>query len=134
MQTVESYLNLSYHTTVVQDASGDAPAWVAWVNELVGCISQGDTREEALEMLDEAMRLWFEVALEQGQAIPPPYEEPEYSGKLMVRLPRGLHRTLALGAKREGISLNQYLGALLAGAVGWRQPDAGGDHARRASA
>lgn len=31
-----------------------------------------------------------------------------YSGRILVRIPKSLHRQLALDAKREGISLNQY--------------------------
>ena len=32
----------------------------------------------------------------------------EYSGKLMLRIPRDLHKTLAIEAKENGVSLNQY--------------------------
>ncbi|PJB49768.1 MAG: hypothetical protein CO103_04155, partial [Chloroflexi bacterium CG_4_9_14_3_um_filter_45_9] len=38
-------------------------------------------------------------------------------GKFMVRIPRSLHRTLAHAAKQEGVSLNQYIGSLLAAGV-----------------
>lgn len=31
-----------------------------------------------------------------------------YNGKILVRIPRSLHRQLASDAKREGVSLNQY--------------------------
>lgn len=34
--------------------------------------------------------------------------EKEYSGKLLVRIPKDLHRELAAAAKRNGVSLNQY--------------------------
>ena len=33
----------------------------------------------------------------------------EYSGKISIRVPKTLHRDLALGAKDEGISLNQFI-------------------------
>lgn len=32
----------------------------------------------------------------------------EYSGKLMIRVPRSLHKELVESAKKEGVSLNQY--------------------------
>ena len=35
--------------------------------------------------------------------------EREYSGKISLRLPKSLHRDLIQAAKREGISLNQFL-------------------------
>lgn len=35
-------------------------------------------------------------------------EQRDYSGKLMLRIPRNLHRELAQEAKENGVSLNQY--------------------------
>lgn len=32
----------------------------------------------------------------------------EYSGRLLIRLPKELHKTLAEAAKANGVSLNQY--------------------------
>ena len=39
----------------------------------------------------------------------------EYSGKLMLRIPKELHRELAEAAKANGVSLNQYALYKLAG-------------------
>ena len=33
----------------------------------------------------------------------------EYSGKLVIRIPRSLHKELKEAAKHEGVSLNQYM-------------------------
>ncbi len=33
----------------------------------------------------------------------------EYSGKLLVRIPKELHRALAQAAKENGVSINQYV-------------------------
>lgn len=38
----------------------------------------------------------------------------DYSGKLVLRMPKQLHADLAAAAEREGVSLNQYLVYLLA--------------------
>jgi antitoxin HicB len=38
--------------------------WVTWVEELPGCVSQGDTPEEATQMIREAMELWLETSIE----------------------------------------------------------------------
>lgn len=32
----------------------------------------------------------------------------EYSGRLLIRIPKELHKTLAEAAKANGVSLNQY--------------------------
>lgn len=113
---------LPYHISMIPDTDdGGDTAWVAAVDELPGCISQGDTPEEAATMIREAMEAWFTVALDHGDTIPAPRRESSFSGNFVVRLPRGLHETLDAGARAEGCSLNQYVVALLAGATGWAQ-------------
>jgi hypothetical protein len=48
--------------------------------------------------------------LDEGKNIPDPVNihELEYSGKFTLRLPKSLHRELALRAE-EGVSLNQFI-------------------------
>ena len=45
-------------------------------------------------------------------------EGKEKSGTFLVRVPKALHAELAQHAEREGISLNQYVGTILAAAAG----------------
>jgi hypothetical protein len=42
-----------------------------------------------------------------------------YSGQLRLRMPAGLHRDIAFAAAREGVSMNQFICTVMAGAVGW---------------
>jgi hypothetical protein len=52
-----------------------------------------------------------------GRTIPeptPPLNEANYSGRFLMRVPRHLHAELARHAKRQGVSLNQYVLYLLA--------------------
>jgi predicted HicB family RNase H-like nuclease len=52
------------------------------------------------------MEGWLTTALDRGIAIP----EPEtFSGKFVLRVPKSLHRKLAENARRENLSLNQFL-------------------------
>jgi antitoxin HicB len=44
--------------------------WVAEVPSLPGCISQGDTREEALENVRDAIATWIEGASQTGMNVP----------------------------------------------------------------
>ena len=114
MKTVEYYMNLPYTIELIKDPEG----WFVRVKELEGCMSQGDTAEEAIEMIQEAMELWLEVSLEDGLPIPEPRPDEDYSGKFVVRVPRSLHRDLVEKADREGASLNQTINVALARAVG----------------
>jgi antitoxin HicB len=71
-------------------------------------------------MIREAMEAWISSALEDGDPVPEPRPTEDYSGRFLVRLPSSLHSMLDKGARREGVSMNQYVTALLAGAVGWQ--------------
>jgi antitoxin HicB len=64
---------------------------------------------------------WISVALEDGVEVPEPRDPDAFSGRFLLRLPRGLHAELARQAEQEGVSLNQYVATLLAGATGWHQ-------------
>lgn len=121
MRKIEEYLALPYTLVVVHNVDEDGNAgWVAEVEELPGCMSQGASPEEAIERVREAMRDWIAVALEDGMEIPEPREEADFSGRFLVRIPASLHADLARSAGREGVSLNQFVISALAGAIGWR--------------
>jgi antitoxin HicB len=120
MRTLEEYLELPYAIVVVHDVDEDGDSgWVAEVEELPGCISQGRTPQEAVEHVREAMRDWIAVALEDKVAIPEPRAVEDFSGRFLVRVPASLHADLVHSADREGVSLNQFVTSALAGAIGW---------------
>ena len=119
--TTDDYLALPYSVTLTPDRDDEGRrGWVAEVADLPGCISQGDTPDEAIERIRNAMAGWISVALEDGREIPPPRDKDTYSGRFLVRLPASLHAELARQAEREHVSLNQLVATALAGAVGWR--------------
>jgi predicted HicB family RNase H-like nuclease len=49
-----------------------------------------------------------------GESVPAPLAEKHYSGEFRVRIPPEVHRTLALQAAEQGISLNRLASAKLA--------------------
>jgi predicted HicB family RNase H-like nuclease len=105
---VQDYMRLPYTCLIkpVEDESGFY--FHAYVLELDGCQSTGETSEEALSGLREAIESWIETKLENGFNVPLPLDTDKFSGKFVVRIPRTLHAKLAIEAEREGISLNQY--------------------------
>ncbi|RIH84340.1 type II toxin-antitoxin system HicB family antitoxin [Calidithermus roseus] len=107
---LEYYLGLRYPVTLIPEAEG---GYTAMVNDLPGCVSVGETVEEAMAMIEDARRLWLEVAYEHGDDIPLPSSEREYGGKVLVRMPPSLHRRLLEGAEAEEVSLNQHIVSLL---------------------
>ena len=115
---LEYYLNLKYPVTFEAAPEG---GYFVQIEDLPGCYSQGETVEEAMEMIEEARQLWLESAYEDGLNIPLPRGEREYSGKFNVRFPKSLHRRLDQMADREGVSLNQFLVSTLSRAVGMEE-------------
>lgn len=65
---------------------------------------QGRSVDEIEAAFRESVDDYLAFCAERG-------EEPDrpFSGRLMLRLPRGLHRDLFIRAKREGKSLNQFV-------------------------
>lgn len=69
---LEYYLSLLYPIELIPDMDG---YWFARIPLLKGCMTNGDTREDALNMIDDAKRLWLETALSLGMTIPEPEAE-----------------------------------------------------------
>jgi len=87
--------------------------YVAEIEELPGCITEGETLEKVSKSIESARRAWIEAAYEDGLEIPSSRTDQEYSGRFVLRIPSYLHQRLAERAMREGVSLNQYVGTLL---------------------
>lgn len=119
MRTLEEYLELPYTIAIVHDRDDEGnEGYVAEVKELPGCISQGETIEEAAAHVRDAMADWISVALQDGIEIPEPRDPAAFSGRLLLRIPRSLHADLARQAEEEGVSLNQHIATTLARATG----------------
>ena len=108
------YLSLPYTIQITRE---DETTWFARVVELPGCLTEGDSPEEAADMIQDALSAWLEVALEDGRPIPEPQTGEAYSGRFVVRVPRTLHQQLVEAAEQEGVSLNQFINVTLAGRV-----------------
>jgi len=108
---VKEYLSKPYARELIRNEDG---TWFARVMELKGCMTEGNTKEEVLKNLDDAMKGWIEVALEDREVIPEPLESRSFSGKFVVRVPRSMHKDLARRAAVEGVSLNQVVVTALA--------------------
>jgi len=61
---------------------------------------------EAIKRIEQADDISEGLTLDEMDRL---REEQRYSGKISLRLPKSLHRSLANCAQEEGISLNQYI-------------------------
>ncbi len=115
---LEHYLKLHYPVTFHEAPEG---GYVAVIEDLSGCMTQGETLEETMSNILEAKSLWLEAAWESGMNIPLPSSEDRFSGKVLLRMSKSLHRQLATSARREGVSLNLYIVSLLSGNNAYRR-------------
>lgn len=69
---IKYYLGLPYEIKLEELTREDGEGWFATVPLLPGCMSDGETPEEALENVRDAMKCWIETCLELGRTIPEP--------------------------------------------------------------
>ena len=103
-KSFEYYMSLPYKIVLYPSSEG---GYVAEIPELAGCLTQGDDIQDALEMIEDAKKAWIDIAIHDNREIPEPETEEKYSGKFLVRVPKSLHKELAMRAKKEAVSLNQ---------------------------
>jgi len=108
MKKSDYYLDLNYEIKIKQLSEEEGGGWFAEIPLLPGCMSDGETIEEAIANLKDAKKCWIETSLELGRPIPEPMSET-FSGQLRVRMPKSLHRALSEKAKEENVSLNQLI-------------------------
>lgn len=133
MKTLQHYLDLPYHVSVVRDENQRGKAgWSASVEELPACTAEGASPEEAVQRVRKAMKEWISSALERNEEVPEPRSGSTASGRLLVRMPKTLHGQLARAAEHEGVSLNQFITSSLASAVAWRGLPPGSKNSRPA--
>ncbi len=117
-QDIDYYMRLPYPVEVVPTEDG----YFARVEDLPGCMARAGTLEDLWSALGQAKRAWVEEALKSQKHIPKPRETEEnlkqYSGRILVRLPRSLHADLARRARLEGVSLNHFIVTALARVLG----------------
>jgi len=85
--------------------------------DLPGCMSDGESVEEALKNAKDALECWLEANAHWEKQIPEP---GTYSGKFIQRLPKSLHARLVQRAKKEGVSMNTLVTAFIAECLGKR--------------
>lgn len=64
------------YLVILEHAKGSN--YSAYVPDLPGCVSTGDTREEVLRNIREAIELHLEGMREDGQEVPAPSSEADY--------------------------------------------------------
>lgn len=69
LNTLADYLNLNYPITFYPE---NEEGYTVMIQDLEGCISEGDTLEEAMKNILSAKQAWLETAWKYGDLIPLP--------------------------------------------------------------
>ena len=93
-------------------AEEEGGGWLAAFPDLPGCMSDGETPEEALRNAAEAEAAWLAAHQKWGKV------KAEKPARLVARLPRGIHRDLQERANKEGVSINTMMVTLIAHGLG----------------
>lgn len=67
-RTLEDYLAFPYTIEIIPDDD----AWFVQIKELPGCMTEVDEWDEIRPAIEDAKRLWLELALDRGRLIPEP--------------------------------------------------------------
>lgn len=101
-KTIDYYMSLPYHMEVIPDM--EEGGFTARFPDLPGCLTCAETFTDLIQNAQDAKQAWITAALEEGVEIAEPESESDlsaYSGQFKLRMPRSLHRTLAMNAKKR---------------------------------
>ena len=109
-----------YQFTVRPLSADEGGGYLVEYPDIPGCMSDGETIQEAIANGREALRDCLEVFQESGRKLPKPGIE---AAQWRQRLPRTLYVKLTRQAQREGVSINSFVMAIIAEAVGARRAE-----------
>jgi antitoxin HicB len=107
-----------YRITIRPLSKDEGGGYLVEYPEIPGCMSDGETIEEAIANGREALRDCLEVFKESGRKAPQPGIK---AAQWRQRLPRTLYLKLTERAKSEGVSINSLVTAMIAEAIGSRR-------------
>jgi antitoxin HicB len=115
---IDKALIRSYPFTIRPLSAADGGGFAIEYPDLPGCMSDGETPEEAFQHGCDAVKAYLLDCAKHGDPIPKPIEA---SGQWRQRVPRSLHARLTAKARQEGVSLNTLVTALIAEGLGKRR-------------
>jgi antitoxin HicB len=104
-----------YQFTVRPLSKEEGGGYLVQYPDMPGCMSDGETIQQAIANGREALQDCIDVFRESGRKIPKPTIEP---AQWRQRVPRTLYAKLTKQAAREGVSVNSFVTAIIAEAIG----------------
>jgi len=110
---LDYYLSFPYQFEINGHPDGRYSSRVIGIN----CFSGGDTPEEALSEIKEALKFYIESCLESGLD-PLPIPEDEATGRAQIRIAKRTHLKLLQLAKEEQVSVSHLINDAIVKAYG----------------
>jgi antitoxin HicB len=117
MRTRRNHKTEDYRIMVRPLSNDEGGGYLVEYPEIPGCMSDGETVEEAIANGREALRDCLAAFKESGRKVPQPGIE---AAQWRQRLPRTLYLKLTEQARNEGVSINSLVTAMIAEAIGAR--------------
>lgn len=76
----------AYPIVILELDESEGEGFWAFAPDLVGCLADGDTQEEALREIQSAICEWIDEARASGQAVPAPHSHSEAAESRMTEL------------------------------------------------
>jgi antitoxin HicB len=104
------YLSLPWTYTIetTQDENGNS-LYIVSVNELPGVQTDASSIQEAMELIQDAMKGAFKLYMKHGEEIPEPISEDDYKGNIAYRTTSRRHYILAREARKRNQSLSKII-------------------------
>lgn len=67
----------AYHYTIILHPDVEEGGYTVTVPALPGCVTQGETLEEAIAMAKDAIRLYIDTLTADGMPVPEEHEHPQ---------------------------------------------------------
>lgn len=93
--------------------SEEDEVFIGRVAEFPSLAAHGDSQEKALREIRTVVGYVLEELAEEGAPIPVPLGKRNFTGKLNLRMPKDLHRRLAIESEMQGVSLNALINSKL---------------------
>ena len=114
-----SYEEMNYPIEMRPLSEQEGSGWLITFPDLPGCMSDGETPEEAMINGKDALKCWVQACKESGKKIPLPGDS--LSSTFTTRIPKNLHVQLVSRAKQEGVSMNTLVSSFISKCIGRKE-------------
>ncbi|MDX8431146.1 MAG: type II toxin-antitoxin system HicB family antitoxin [Candidatus Algichlamydia australiensis] len=110
---INYYINLNWTYTIETEKQDGTTYFIVRVNELPGVCTDGDTVEEAMENIKEAIEAAIYLYLKNGEPVPVPIQKEKFKGNIAYRTTQERHYHIAKLARNWKKSISKTIDNLI---------------------